>query len=281
MSPVAAPADKRFRRAHVKPARRRRWRALCKASAKYGLVAVLTAYGLYWGGSVVAQARVLQIDHLTVRGNRQLSTGAVLTMLGNMRGQSILWSDLGAWRRRLLASPWVGDAALRRVLPSTIEITIQEREPIGIARIDGGLYLIDEHGAVIDEFGPVYADFDLPIVDGLHGARMDGDESTDRAGAELAARLILSVRSDPGVNERVSQVNVSNPRNAGVILSGDPAVIYVGDDRFLPRLHSYLQLADTLRKRMQGIDYVDLRFDDRIIVGPAGTATGRGSVSKR
>jgi cell division septal protein FtsQ len=54
-----------------------------------------------------------------------------------------------------------------------------------------------------------------------------------------------------------------------VILSGDPAVIRLGDDQFLARLESYLQLAAALRERVAEIDYVDLRFDDRIYVKPA------------
>ena len=38
---------------------------------------------------------------------------------------------------------------------------------MGIGRIGDGLYLIDQRGAIIDEFGPNYAEFDLPIIDGL------------------------------------------------------------------------------------------------------------------
>ena len=59
-----------------------------------------------------------------------------------------------------------------------------------------------------------------------------------------------------------------------MISSGDPAVLYVGDDRFLPRLQSYLELAAALRERVPEIDYVDLRFDDRIYVRPARTRRG-------
>ena len=54
-----------------------------------------------------------------------------------------------------------------------------------------------------------------------------------------------------------------------MILSGDPAVIQLGEDQFLPRLQSYLDLAPALRERVADIDYVDLRFDDRIYVRPA------------
>ena len=58
--------------------------------------------------------------------------------------------------------------------------------------------------------------------------------------------------------------------NASVILNGDPAIVELGDDHFLARLESYIELAPTLRDRVADIDYVDLRFDDRIYVRPAG-----------
>jgi len=57
-----------------------------------------------------------------------------------------------------------------------------------------------------------------------------------------------------------------------VILTGDPAVLQLGEDQFLARLQSYVDLAPTLHDRVPQIDYVDLRFDDRIYVRPAGGA---------
>jgi cell division septal protein FtsQ len=45
-------------------------------------------------------------------------------------------------------------------------------------------------------------------------------------------------------------------------------MIQLGEDQFLARLQSYLDLAPTLRQRVADIDYVDLRFDDRIYVRP-------------
>jgi len=65
-------------------------------------------------------------------------------------------------------------------------------------------------------------------------------------------------------------VDVSDLHNASVILSGDPAVIYLGDDNFAQRLQTYVDLAAALRERVPSIDYVDLRFDDRVYVRPAG-----------
>jgi cell division protein FtsQ len=269
MSAVAAPTDRRFRRAHVKPARRRRgWQAAAKPLLIAVLVIAALAYGGYRAVALAAHAHVLQVEQITVRGNQRLSKGEVVAVLDGLRGENLIWTDLDRWRARLTASPWVRDAALHRSLPSTIEVVISERQPIGIGRIQADMYLVDERGVIIDHYGPQYADLDLPIIDGLAAAPADHGSLTDEGRADLAARVIAAVRSKPAIARRLSQVDVSDLHNASVILSGDHAVLQLGDDQFLARLQSYLDLAPTLRDRVADIDYVDLRFDDRIYVRP-------------
>ena len=95
---------------------------------------------------------------------------------------------------------------------------------------------------------------------------------TDEARAELAARLIAALKAKPDIARRLSQVDVADLHNASVILDGDPAVLHLGDDQFLQRLQSYLELAPALRERVPDIDYVDLRFEDRIYVRPSAFA---------
>ena len=270
MSAVRAPADRHFRRAHVKPARRKRsWRALLRPLAKCGVAALVLGYGLSRGSSIAETAHLLRVDHITVRGNERLSKSDVLAALNGLRGESMIGTDLDRWRTRLRASPWVRDAALRRSLPSTVEVVVSERHPMGIGRVNGDTYLVDEGGVIIDRYGPPYADLDLPIIDGL-SAGADGDSPTDEARAALATRLIASLQGKPPLARRLSQIDVTDRHNASVILDGDPTVIELGEDRFLARLESYLELAPTLRDRVADIDYVDLRLDDRIYVRPAG-----------
>jgi cell division protein FtsQ len=269
VSPVAAPADRRFRRAHVKPARRKRnWRVGLARVAGWGAVALALAYGLHRGSGFAASAQLLRVEHINVRGNERLSKGEVLAVLSGLRGESLLGSDLNQWRTRLLSSPWVRDAALRRSLPSTVDVVVSERKPIGIGRIDGRLYLVDETGVLIDQYGPLYADLDLPIIDGLSTG--SGSASADEARAALATRLIGSLKSRAPIAQRLSQIDVTELHNVSVILAGDPAIVELGDDHFLARLESYIALAPTLRERVADIDYVDLRFDERIYVRPAG-----------
>jgi len=273
VSAVAAPSDRRFRRAHVKPGRRKR-RGFARVGGwlMYTTLGVALAYGVYRTSKVAAVAQVLKVDRIVVRGNERLSRGELLAVLNGLRGESLLWTDLDRWRRRLLASPWVRDAALRRSVPSTIEVVVSERQAIGIGRLNGDMYLIDEAGVIIDQYGPQYADLDLPIIDGLSASPDSGGSMTDEARADLAARVIAAMKTHPQIARRLSQVDVTDVHNAAVILSGDHAVIQLGEEQFLARLQAYLELAPSLRERVADIDYVDLRFDDRIYVRPAGPA---------
>jgi cell division septal protein FtsQ len=270
MSQVAAPADRRFRRAHVKPARHRRtWRAFA-TPATVGLVVLTILSTVILRG--FAHSGVLQVDRIVVHGNERLSKGEVMAMLEGLRGESLFGTDLDGWRHRLMASPWVRDAALRRSLPSTVDVAISERTPAGIGRVGEQMYLVDERGVLIDQFGPQYADLDLPIIDGL-AMPSPGGAAADSARAELASRIITAVHTKPDLSKKLSQIDVSDVHNAAVILSGDPAVVYLGDDNFAQRLQSYVDLAPALRERVPSIDYVDLRFEDRIYVRPAGGRT--------
>jgi len=273
--PVQAPADKRFRRAHVTPSRRRRpWTGQVPRIARTAAVLALVSYGVYRGAALVLSAEALQITRITVTGNVRMSKGEVVALLDGVRGQSMVTADLEGWRRKLLTSPWVADAAIRRVLPGTIAVAISERQPMGIARLREDLYLIDQRGTIVDQFGPNYAEFDLPVVDGLTSVPRDGATLIDDARAALAARLLATLSTRPDLARRVSQVDVTDVRDAVVILKDDTALVRLGEDAFVERLQAYLDLAPTLRERVEEIDYVDLRFDDRVYVKPLAAAPG-------
>lgn len=266
---VATATDKRFRRAHVKPARKRSLASKqAWTAARAAALCALLIYGGYRGAALVAEAQTLQISHLVVRGHERLSAGEVLALVDGLRGQNILMVRLDDWRQRLLASPWVDGATIRRVLPSTVEITVHERRPMGIGRIGTALYLIDGTGVIVDEYGPAYADVDLPIIDGLGTPPQDGGTLVDPLRAEFAGRVIAALSVRPEIARRVSQIDVSDLHDAVVILDGDTALLRIGDTEFVERLQQYIDLAPALHERMAAIDYVDLRFDERLYVRP-------------
>lgn len=262
----ASTADRRFRRAEVRPGRHRR---VLQRAWQVGRV-VLVAGGLVGVGMFatprVVGARILAVDRLPVHGHHRLTLGEIEALVGSVRGESLLLVDLDRFRTKLLDSPWVAGVTVRRVFPSTIETYIVEREPVAIARIAQQLHLVDESGIIIDEYGPQYMDLDLPIVDGMAAPKSDDGPVIDPARAQLAARFLRSLRARPELLRAVSQVNVATPANVIVLLGDDPTYLHLGDEHFVERLQTYLELTPALADRERALDYVDLRFGNRVVL---------------
>ena len=272
MARVAAAPDKRFRRGQVKPGRKRRV-SVRQAWLMARVVTVLgvALYAGWRGTALLLGAPALQVSRITMRGNERLSKGEVLALLDGLRGRNIVSVNLAEWQSRLLASPWVEQAHLRRVLPSRIDVDLRERHPIGIARLAGALYLVDGSGVVIDEYGPIYADLDLPMIDGLAATPGQDASAVDERRARLAARVIAAMQRRPDIAKRVSLIDVSDAHDAVVMLAQDTALLRLGEDDFVERIQQYLDVAPALRERVAQIDYVDLRFDERVYVRPVRT----------
>jgi cell division septal protein FtsQ len=230
---VPAPADKRFRRSSHRPGRRRGWQFWAvRAGLFAGAVAITTT--LLW-----------------VLGNGVMYAGVF---------------DLEEYRGRLLDSRWIENATLWRVFPSSIHVEVVERAPLAIGRLNGRFYLVDRAG-VIDEAGPKYAELDLPVVDGLFP---EGDGAMpDPARVDLLSRFLADIETTAGLRHRVSQIDVSDARNAVVLIDNEPARLQLGMSDFGARLLRYFEAYEAAQRRVAVADYYDLRFGDRIYVGPA------------
>jgi len=279
---VKAPADKRFKRGRVKTPRKaaRRWVALLRPLVKWTLVLAIVGYTTTRALALVTESPALRISHVTVQGNRHLTVSDVRARVRMLDGANIVRADLDTARRRLLGSPWIAEATLRRELPATIEIAIEERQPVALARFArGGLQLIAEDGIVL---GPVIAgrdDFDLPIADGLTpvpGRQLSGPglgvgipARVDPERAGLIGRLVESLRPEDGLLALISEVDVTDVEDAVVLLGDDPARVHLGHEDFARRVRAYRDLAPTLLQHVAAIDSADVRYDGRVFVRPA------------
>lgn len=264
--PGVQPHDRRFRRSRGRgeQSSRHAWIARAWRATRVGLVLGV----LGWGGAllytVLTSSAWFTVQHIDVQGTERLSTGEVSMLLDGLRGQNLVVTNLDPWRELVLGSSWVKDAALRRVLPGLVEVTITERRPVAIARAGRSLRLIDAEGVVIDEYGPRYASLDLPLLEGL---KLDGDGDPDASRTALALAALGNL-ADAGLLGRVSQIDVTRATDAIVSLNDDPTLLHLGHAQFAERLQSYLDMSRRLQSMAADLEYVDLRFNDRVYLRP-------------
>jgi cell division protein FtsQ len=162
-------------------------RAVGKRRRRVLLVVMIVATlgAIAWG---VTQSPFLDVDHLTVKGNEHTTADEVLTAAGVRTGDPMVWVDPGQAATKIEALPWVRAATVRREWPSTVRISVRERQAVAWVDAGGGsAVLIDPTGRVlsIEPSPPV----GLPQLLDVTGPATVGAILTPVEGARVAAAL--------------------------------------------------------------------------------------------
>jgi cell division septal protein FtsQ len=276
---VPAAADRRFRRPDVRPSGGRSVR-LTRRVVVFGVLGLVVLVGVGLGIRAFLTSQWFEVRQITVHGTTRMSAAEVEGLVSDLHHDNILLADIDHYRHALLDSPWIGDVTIRRQLPSTVAIEVTERVPMILAHLADRVYLVDRTGAIIDEAGPQYRDFDLPVVDGLGVTDPSGRLGVDKWRVSLVERFLNALGAAPTLRARISQIDVSDAHDVTVMLERDSTAVRLGDAHFVDRLQRYLALVPALREKLADLDYVDVRFDNNLFVMPRGrvpVAAGSGT----
>lgn len=210
---------------------------------------------------------------IAVRANTHAKTADLVALAGAARSRNIFTVDLESLRADVRRHPWVLDASIRRLMPSTIEITVTEREPAAIARFERRSYLVDGTGRMLEEYGPAVVSYDFPILTGLEG--LPRSEGIRRLRTGAAAISVLTA-SEPDFAKRISEIDLSSPDRLALRPADGGPLLYAAVDDPLRNLEHYAEIRSLLPRALPAggpdpppsIAYVDLRFRGRIAVMP-------------
>jgi cell division protein FtsQ len=262
---VAVPADRRYRRAEAPPVRRRRRNRLLTAT-RWVLVPAALMLATVLAAQRVLESDMFRVRDITVRGTSRLSTAEVEALLRGVRDENVFLVDFEHYGQRVMASSWVEQVTLSRVLPATLVVDVVERTPIVVARLNQHLYLVDRTGNIVDDYRAGDASYDLPIVDGLFGQGGETRDVVDGERMQVTAAMLDALAARPDLGRRLSQADVTNPQDVLVMIDDDAAWLHLGTDAYVDRLQRYLDVRPALLDRFGSIDYADLKFDGRIYV---------------
>jgi cell division protein FtsQ len=174
--------------------RGRRWAATIAnippgfgAAGSILLIGATLAYGAVAGGHVAAisdwlkaardagaNAAGFRIAAISVSGQKEVSREQVLSTAGVTGRASLLFLDADAARARLLANPWIADAAVLKLYPDRLQITITERQAFALWQENGRVNVIAADGTVLEPFAEDRY-LGLPLVVGRGAERAAKD----------------------------------------------------------------------------------------------------------
>jgi cell division protein FtsQ len=93
-----------------------------------------------------------RIAAVSLTGSKEVSREEILTTAGVTGRASLLFLDADAARARLLANPWIADAAVLKLYPDRLQITVTERLAFALWQKDGRVSVIAQGGTVLEPF---------------------------------------------------------------------------------------------------------------------------------
>jgi cell division protein FtsQ len=222
------------------------------------------------------QVLLLKSDQIELTGNHIVGREAVLDKFYHDRGQSVLRIPLDARRSAIEQLPWVESASVQRILPNRIRVELTERTPVAFLRNATELALIDTHGVILDR--PRGEDLQFPVVTGL-SENMPRDERERRMQAyQEFIKSIDLVRS--GSAEHVSEVDLSNPRDLRVVMTGlarpnDPqaVTIHFGTGDFTGKYRMLVENFVQWQANAGRVQSIDLQYSRQVVVNPDTSAS--------
>lgn len=233
-----------------------------RSRRSWGGIAALAAIALAVATWAVAASPLFQVRDVQVRGNRHLSDSDVVRLAGIRAGANVLTVSIRRVEGALAGSPWIRSAEVRRSLPSTLVLRIEERSPVAWVRQPNGIALVAADGTILalrDKAPSRLVSIGSWKEPLQPGDRLDGLREPLALAASLSQRLRREV------------VSASVRRGELVLRLGTGTRVLYGEAASLAQKNA--ALAKVLRwAGEQGavLDYVDLRAPRNPAVRMAG-----------
>jgi cell division protein FtsQ len=238
---------------------RMEWRPPAHAEVKLGAALLVAAVvgGVFMGGHVqnileyLSVKGGLTLSAVRITGQTETSELAVLDKLAIADGTSLATFDVGAARERIETLPWVTQATLAKIYPSTLQVVITEKAAFAMWHHDNVTSLIDESGKVItDTVDPKYSS--LPMVIGA-GA------------AQRAAEAVTMIAAEPTLKSRVDAAVLVGGRRWTIMLENGPEIL-LPESEPAAALHRVAELDADYGLLSRDITRIDLRNPAQLVV---------------
>ena len=224
---------------------------------------------------IMLQSPYFKVTSLDVTGNKRLSIQDVLDAARILPDTNVLLVNLPLSQKYLLAHPWIAEAEITRELPGRLMLAIKEHHPLAILDM-GRKFLINQEGKIFKELSDSDS-VELPVIEGVDFTDLD-QEDLRRSTHYDAVLYLLELEHDSAcVLSRLPIRRIHLDREEGItIFAAGPIqafnvnAVRVGYQDFsekFVRLEKIIAYFKT-NKFIQGIDWIDLRQMNRVVISP-------------
>lgn len=206
------------------------------------------------------------IKDINVKNNKNISISNVIETSKLSKGNNIFYIDLDSAKKNLLKNPYILEAQIKRKLPSTLVVTIKEREAVFYGNKGNKYFVLDRNGAVLEE---------RQDINNMKLVKLQGfDESKSKLGQPIVvdderkietARELSALLGSKKDNYGISTVDIGDITNIKVYYNN--ICIKLGNNQSLDeKLNKAFNIVFQKEELKGKKGYIDVSFEGNPVV---------------
>ena len=205
------------------------------------------------------------IEKITVQGLNNLLREEVIAAMGIKEGTSLWEVSPPELEKRILSLPSVKKAGVERILPRSLDVFVEEKEPLALVPYQHYYLELSESGTFLGIREQMEGD--LPIINGLTWGRMEvGKKVPDPVRKKILTEILQQISSLK--QPAISEINVHDPERI-VLYTMDGLEVLLGEKGEIPRKMTVLsKVYMRLDQEILDSGYLDLRAAEAPVFKP-------------
>lgn len=214
----------------------------------------LLAVGLF----MFTKSDFFMVKEVRTEGLNNVAEEEVIKLLGAVKGQNVFLVDTLALAQRIKLHPLIDTAVVRKELPTTLVLNIQERLPVALILNKEGVVEVDGLGTIL-RYHETWPQTDNPVVTGIHVPETIGPGQKITS-AQLDKVLLLLGQAPQDLISLIGEVNISVEEQIFLYLNTGMEVRLGHNEEYAGKLSLLNELINNeeFKSIEQSVKYIDL-----------------------
>lgn len=208
---------------------------------------------------------LFNIKEILVSGNSKLSKDTIISLSGIIEGENTYKINKSKVEDKMKdSSAYIDNIKIKRILPSKIEIQVEERVATFMLEYGGGYVYLNEQGYILEISNEK---LEIPIIQGASTS----DENI-KVGNRLCTEdlkkfsIVLKIMQSAiqaDIAKLITKIDISNEENYKIVFETEQKTAHLGDGTNITNKIGYIQLFLEDEKTVPGEIFVNMDLNKR------------------
>jgi cell division protein FtsQ len=212
------------------------------------------------------QSSFFVVSSIKVNGLNSFSPEEIIELGGLVKGTNIFQVDISQAEEKIKTNSIIKEVIVKRKLPQTLVINVQERTPLVLIPVEGGFLQVDSQGYILKKQNELGRN-PIPIITGIE---LPGTLSTGKLLKSDKLQLALKIVSqmDTGSKDIVAEIEVKDSQNIKAFTVQGIEVRLGDSEEFPDKFKKFLIVLNQEKKHnnLNKIEYIDVSFAGKPVI---------------